>query len=130
MNRRVIGVILLTVLAIGAIGAIGYGVFQAGYQIGVGSDLGSEAVRTQPVPWGGWHGPGYGPGYGFGFGLALVVKVFFLFLLFGLLGKLFFRGGPWRQGGWGGPPHHYWEQRMGEWHQQAHGAQPEGSARE
>lgn len=115
MNRRVIGAILLTVLAIGALGAIGFGVFQAGYQFGLENQVGAEVVRVQPGP-GAWHG-WYGPGYYGGFGL--IFKFFFLFLLFALIGKLFFRG-PWGGRQWGHERHHYWEDRMSEWHRQAH----------
>jgi hypothetical protein len=126
MRRSVIGTVLITLLAVGALGAIGFGLWQMGYQRGL-VETGAEVIVNTGRAVQGWWGPGWGFG-GFGF-FGLFFKVLLFFLLFGLIARLFF--GPRR---WGGPGP-YWardwhedqgppEQRMTEWHDRAHGSQP------
>jgi hypothetical protein len=124
MRRNVVGTVLITLLIVGALGAIGFGLWQMGYQRGL-VETGAEVVTRTVNGIQGWWGPGWGVGFGF---FGLFFKVLLFFLLFGLIARLFF--GPRRWGGpgpyWGrdwhegqGPP----EQRMTEWHDRAHGSQ-------
>ena len=126
MRRNVVGTVLITLLVVGALGAIGFGLWQLGYQQGL-VETGAEVVTRTASGVHGWWGPGWG--YGFGF-FGLFFKVLLFFLLFGLIARFFF--GPRR---WGGPGP-YWgrdwhegqgapmEQHMTEWHDRAHGNQP------
>ena len=127
MRRNVVGAILITILAIGAISAIGYGLWQTGYQQGL-VDNGAEVIVNSHGPVGpvgpGWHG-------GWGWGFFGLFRILFLVLIIGLIARLFF--GP-RRWGWGesGPPHRYgpWgdrdamEARLSDWHRHAHGDGP------
>ncbi|HWL48765.1 MAG TPA: hypothetical protein VNT92_02730 [Acidimicrobiia bacterium] len=127
MRRNVVGTVLITLLIVGALGAIGFGLWQMGYQRGL-VETGTEVVTRTVNGIHGWWGPGFGFG-GFGF-FGLFFKVLLFFLLFGLIARLFF--GPRR---WGGPGP-YWgrgwhegqgspvEQHMTEWHDRAHGNPP------
>ena len=125
MRRNVVGTVLITLLIVGALGAIGFGLWQLGYQRGL-VETGTEVVTRTVNGVQGWWGPGWGVGFGF---FGLFFKVLLFFLLFGLIARLFF--GPRR---WGGPGP-YWgrdwhegeglpEQRMTEWHDRAQGSQP------
>jgi len=127
MRRNVVGTVLITMLIVGALGAIGFGLWQMGYQRGL-VETGTEVMTRAVNGIHGWWGPGWGFG-GFGF-FGLFFKVLLFFLLFGLIARIFF--GPRR---WGGPGP-YWgrdwhegqgtpmEQHMTEWHDRAHGSQP------
>jgi hypothetical protein len=126
MRRNVVGTVLITMLIVGALGAIGFGLWQMGYQRGL-VETGAEVVVNTGRTMQGWWGPGWGFGFGF---FGLFFKVLLVFLLFGLIARFFF--GPRR---WGGPGP-YWgrdwhegqsspmEQHMTEWHDRAHGNQP------
>ena len=98
---------------------------------------------------------GYGYGHPFGFGIfGFLGGLFFLFIIFGLLRAIFWRGGYGRRGGWGpggwgrpgGPgrpaeiirprsgrprPNPHWEARANEtfedWHRRAHAVDGSGS---
>ena len=122
MRRNVIGAVLITLLVVGALGAIGFGLYQIGFQQGL-VENGAEVVVNRVhdglrgVGWGGW-------GFGFGF-FGLIFKVLFFFLIFGLIARLFFGPRRWGPGGyWGGREWHEgphpMEQRMTEWHKEAH----------
>ena len=126
MSRKMIGTVLITLLVVGALGAIGYGLYQTGFQQGLvenGADVVVDGARD------GFRGGWWGPGWGFGFGfLGVILKILFFFLIFGLIARLFF--GPRR---WGPGP--YWagrwdegpapmEERLTQWHERAHGDGP------
>ena len=90
MRRNVIGTVLITLLIVGALGAIS-SVCQMGYQRGL-VETGTEVVVNTGRGCQSWWGWGFG---GFGF-FGLFFKVLFFFLLIGLIARLFF--GPRRWG--------------------------------
>ena len=111
---RVFGRIAVVVLLIALIGAVGYGVWNAGYDQGVvdAAESTTEIVVTQQR--GGF------------FPFGAIFGLFFLFLLFGLLFKFAFgwrRWGHYKSMGPGGYREHM-ERRMNEWHDEAHGRAP------
>jgi hypothetical protein len=137
---RVIGVLLL----IGLIAAGGFMVFKAGEANGIvqapavataisQAAENGQAVNVPPMMYD--HGYGYGPGYpmmyrhhfGF-FPGGICFSIFFLFLFFGFLRMIFFRGmhhGHRMHGPWG----RHWEDGVppmfNDWHKRAHGEKPE-----
>jgi hypothetical protein len=118
---RVLGAIVLAVLAIG----LGAAIFQTGYLAGVAADGGVAPVVVGPGP-----GYGYGWGWGWGFGggvLHILGFLFFLFLFFAIL-RAAFGGGRrgWGRGGWGpGGYGHESGHRLGPWEQRAREAHDE-----
>jgi hypothetical protein len=128
--RRGFGLIglLFTVILLAVVGTIAYNV---GWSDGVATHLPSGTAVAPPYYYG--YGPHFwGAGVGiFGFFWVL----FILFILFGLLRFAFFGRRYWG-GGWGsgrgiGYGHHgmppAMNDRMQEWHKQAHGEQPSGA---
>ncbi|MGA8038865.1 MAG: hypothetical protein WCA93_02040 [Acidimicrobiia bacterium] len=121
MRRNVIGVILATILVLGALGAAGFGVYQLGYQQGL-VETGAKVVVD---------GPGYYPGL-WGFGVfGLFFRVIFLFLIFGLIARLFLGRRRW---GWGPGPYRGYgdhaspmEHRLDEWHRKMHDPDRDGA---
>jgi hypothetical protein len=122
----VIGAVLVTILVLGALGAVGFGLYQIGYNQGL-VETGAEVVVNTPGP--GFH-PGFHPGYwgfGAGFGVfGLFFKVLFLFLIIGLIARLFFGRRPWGPGpywgrDWEGDRRSPMDHHLSEWHEQAHG---------
>jgi hypothetical protein len=127
---RVLGVIVLALLAIGLGGAI----FQTGYMAGLAADGAAPAVV----------GPGYGYGmHGWGMGWAGGIFGFFVFLLVFFIFIAILRAafGGWGRGGWGrggwGPggyghdgSHRFgpWEQRAREAHDEWHRSQGSGGS--
>jgi hypothetical protein len=117
MRRNVFGVILATVLVLGALGAAGFGVYQLGYHEGL-VETGTHVVVN---------GPGFYPGW-WGLGVfGIFFRFLFLFLVIGLIARLFFGRRRW---GWGpGPyrghdshdsPGSPMEHRLNEWHARVH----------
>jgi hypothetical protein len=120
MRRNVIGAVLMTILVLGALGAAAFGVYQLGYTQGL-VETGTEVVVRSP-------GPGYYPGHwGFGgfWGFGLFFRFLFLFLIIGLIARLFFGRRHWGPGPYWGKD---WneghtspmEQRLADWHEKAH----------
>lgn len=122
MRTRLFGGILATILLLGALGAIGYSIFQTGYQQGLVENADVVTPAAGVVYYPGWWGLGL---------FGILFKVLFLFLIIGFVSRLFFWrrrwGGPRRfsDAGWTGPHH---EGPMGskfaEWHQKMHEGEP------
>jgi len=139
---RVLGAIVLVVLAIGLAGAI----FQTGYLAGVAADGGVAPVVVGPGYGYGWHGWGWGFGGGI---LGILGFLFFLLVFIAILRAVFGGGrggwgrGGWGRGGWGpggwgpgGYGHHTgrlgpWEERAreahDEWHRRGDSASTSGA---
>jgi hypothetical protein len=124
---RVIGVVVLTLLAIGLGGVI----YQAGYLAGAAAQGTAQVVV----------GPGYGYGWGWGFGgglLSIFGFLLFAFIFFAILRAAFGgwgRGG-YGHGGWGpggytrrsGERFGQWEDRAREVHDEWHRGQASSDA--
>lgn len=111
MRRSVVGSVLATVLVLTGLGAVGYAVYQAGYQQGLAENAAEVVVRG---------GPFFFPGLFFG--------LIFLLFLFGFAGRMFFwtrwRGGYHGPRAWDHEPGSPMEKRLQEWHRQAHEGRP------
>ena len=137
MRRIIPAILLVAVLAIGG-GLIATSAYQAGLNTAITTAAGSGGAVVTPIIV-----PAYGYGVGgqpFGFGFfGFLATLFFLFIVFGLLRAIFFRGGHGHRGGygnghgpgWGGPGGRGgpgsgspWEARAHEtfddWHRTAH----------
>ena len=129
MRRPIAAILLVAILAIGG-GLIATTAYQAGLSTAVTTAVAGGGTVVAPVP---AYAVGYGYGYAwhpFGFGLGFfgfLGTLLFLFLVFGLIRAVLFRGGHGHGQGRGG---NFWESRFGEsfeeWHRQAHG--PESSS--
>jgi hypothetical protein len=134
---RVVGLLLLIALLTGG-GFMAYstGVAQGVEQAPAVAEAISQAAengQVAPVP-PMMYGPGYGyQPYSFGyrhhFGFVpfgICGSILFLFLFFGFLRMIFFRG--WHGGHMHGPWGRHWENgvpsRFDEWHKRAHGEKP------
>jgi hypothetical protein len=141
MPRVIAAILLIAVLVLGG-GIIANTAYQAGLSTAVTTATGSGATVVAPVavpPYA--YGYGWHP-YGFGFGIfGFFATLFFLFIVFGLIRAIFWRGGPGRRGSWGGGPggwggpghgHSGWEGRAHETfddlHRRAHGNAPESGS--
>ena len=125
MSRTIAAILLVAVMAVGG-GFIALTAYQAGLGTAVATAVaeGGATVVAPVAPYGygygyGWHGGGFGF---FGF----LGTLLFLFLVFGLIRAVFWRGGPGR-GAWGhdrGRGRTFWDSRFGEsfddWHRRAH----------
>lgn len=131
-QRVIVGILLVLALVVGGV-AVGRSAYQAGLargladsgQVGQNTPPGQGEPRPGPRPYPyygpyGWHGP-----WGFGFGFfGFLFPLLFLFLIFGLVRGLFWRGH-------GGPPG-YWGRGVPpmfeEWHRRAHESKGESSS--
>jgi len=110
MRNLFIGLLVVAALVVGG-GIIAQTAYQAGLSTAVttaaaSAPAGTVVTPVAPVPYpyyyGGW---GWGWGHGFPF-LGFIGFFLFLFLIFGLMRAIFWRGrwgGPGGRGGWGGP---------------------------
>jgi hypothetical protein len=109
--RRGFGLLWVAITAVVA-GVASYFSYEAGLSQGLAAKL--PAGASAPYLW-------YGPHWGFGWGLAFPFFGLFWFLLFLLFLFWIARGfGRFGRRGWGGGGHHHYEERMHEWHRQAH----------
>ena len=114
---RILGVIVLALLAVGLAGAI----FQAGFLAGASAD-GSVPAYVGPYGWHGW-------GWGFGGGLfGILGFLLFLFLFFAILRAVFGGWGRGPRGGWGGG--RFYGDRYGRWEDRAREIHDEWHRRE
>jgi hypothetical protein len=107
MNGRAIVSFLVGLIFVGILVGVGVGIYQAGLAQGVLDAGRLPAGAVVPVA-----GYGYGYGWGFhGFGIfGLLFGIFFLFLIFRLIGAAFGRRRGWGPG-WGGRG--YWGKGYG-----------------
>ena len=139
MNPRGIFGFLLTLLAVGLLVALGVGIYQMGVAQGVIDAGRFPAGANVPVA-----GYGYGAHGGPGI-FGILVGLLFLFLLFGLIRAVFFRGRGWGHGygpgywgpGWGrgfgpeGGPDAWREERdrrVADWHRKLHEEESQGGS--
>jgi hypothetical protein len=128
--------VVAAVLLVGLLGSVGVGIYQAGFAAGAAT-TGTTVVA--PFAGYGWYGPGWGLGGGI---LGFLGFLIVLFLFFGLLRALFWRGprSSWGAGGWGhggrgwsgsGDADRFrgsgWEQRAREIHDEWHRGHDAGS---
>jgi uncharacterized membrane protein YgcG len=141
MARGILG-FLATLIVVGLLVSVGAGIYQAGVAQGIVDAGRFPAAATVPVAgtgYGyGWHGPDL---------FGLLIGLFFLFILFRIIGGAFFG---WRGRGWGHHGYGYgpgwgrgygpgdsadaprsWrearEQRMADWHRDLHDQEGKGS---
>jgi hypothetical protein len=145
MPRIIAAIVLVALLALGG-GVIASTAYQAGVNTAVTTATASGAAVAPVVVPGYGYGYGYGlHPFGFGFGIfGFLGTLLFLFIIFGLIRAIFWRGGygrhgGWGRGGWGGPggpggpggsgPSR-WETKANEtfedWHRRAHASSAGG----
>lgn len=117
---RVFGRVVVLVLLVALVWAVGYGIWDAGYDRGVLD--GAEATEIIVAD----RDRGFFP-------FGAVLGFFFLFLLFGMLFRFAFGGRRWgghyKGDGPGGYRNHM-EERMKRWHDEAHGSGQAGEPAE
>lgn len=136
--RRGFGLIglVVTVIILAVVGVVAYqlgwsdGFAQHAPALPATGDGGTTTVAPYPYYYG-WYGPHF---FGFGWIFGLLFFLFLVFIFFRIVAFGLFGG--WRRGwgygrGWGmyggrGIPPAI-DERMKEWHRQAHGEQPPGS---
>lgn len=115
MRRNTFIIIILSLVGLAGLAAVGYGVFQIGYEQGL-VETGAEVVRTVgPAGFPGWGGGGF-------WVVGIFFRVLFLILILTLISRVAFG---WRR--WGGPPwargmsdDHPMHRRLEDWHSKAH----------
>lgn len=121
MNGRSIASFLFSLIVVGILVAIGVGIYQAGVAQGVIDAGRFPAGAAVPVAgYGGYHDGG------FGF-LGLLFPLLFLFLIFGVLRAIFWRGRGWGHHGyygrgWDRGPGWDRESAIADWHKRLHDA--------
>ena len=96
---------LVTAAIAAAVGAIAY-------NAGLAANVATHGGVVAPYPY-----YGYGWGWGFGFGWIIPFLFFILLLSFIFRRRHWYGGHPGRYGGW--------EDRLQDWHRQAHGEPPQ-----
>jgi len=123
---RILWRVLVVIVLIAAILGIGVYAYNIGMAQGLAQKVQAPLVNSVPVPQMMYYGH---PFFGFGFGLlGCLVPLFLLFLVFGSLRFLFWRGPM----GWGHMHHRRWNWQdengkdvppfFAEWHRRAHAA--------
>jgi hypothetical protein len=130
-KMRILWRVIVVVVLIAAILGIGGYAYNIGLTQGLAQKVQAPVVGSVPLP----HMMYYGRpflGFGFGFGLlGCLIPLFLLFLVFGSLRFLFWRGSM----GWGHMHRRHWDWRnengkdvppfFAEWHRRAHAAPEE-----
>jgi hypothetical protein len=125
--RRGFGLIGLVVTAI-LLTIVGVVAYNIGWSDGLATHVPAGTAVAPPDYY-----YGYGPHWGFGI-FGFFWFLFVLFIFFGLLRFAFFGRRNWGGGGWGYKGGHGRgippgiDERMQEWHKQAHGEQPSASS--
>ena len=92
------GRVIAALVLVGLLGAVGVSIYQAGFVAGAATE-----GTTVVAPYAYGYGWGWGIGHGFfGFFGTLIV----IFIIFGLLRAIFWRGPRWGRGPWGYYGHH------------------------
>ena len=126
MNGRIIIRVLLALVLLAGVVGIGIYVYNAGVAQGLAESGQLGVPETGGVPYPYYGGPFFLRPFGWGFGLlGCLIPLLFVFLFFGLLRGLFWRG----RWGWGPSGHRgRWEKGVPpmfeEWHRRAHEPQP------
>ena len=117
--RRGLGLLglLVTVVIVAVVGVIAY---QAGWSDGFAQHAPATGAAA-PAGYPYYYGPHF---FGFGWIFGLLFFLFFLWVIFRLAGFAFWGMRGMHGWGYGGGWHQYREERMREWHRQAHGEQP------
>ena len=118
MNRRVVSIVLLGLLFVGAIAAVGAYEYRVGLARGLAVS-GQQLPAAGPNGWPAWPYPYWGF-HPFGF----VFPLLFVFLIFALARRLFWWGRPasWSRGSW----RHDRRAQFDEWHRKAHESMASG----
>jgi len=123
MNGRIVWRVLLALVVAGAMVALGVYAYNAGIAQGLaqGAQVAGSESGAAPYP---YYGPFVRP-FGFGMGcFGLLVPLFLVFLIFGALRAMFWRG----RRGWG-MHHPDWGKgvppAVEEWHRKLHETPPE-----
>ena len=134
MNGRFLFRVLLTLVVVAAIVGIGTYVYNAGVEQGLAQSAQMAGRESGAVPYP-YYGPYVRPFFGFGF-FGLLFPLLFLFLVFGAMRALFWRGargwGRMHPGPWDGSPvagKRDWSNGappiFEEWHRRQHEPKPE-----
>jgi hypothetical protein len=135
MNRSIVFRLILTLVLLVVVAGLGIFAYNAGVAQGLAQNIqaagAAGAKSAQPLPYP-YYGMPFAHPYGFpGFGfLGCLIPLFLLFIFFGLMRAIIWRGPhEWRHHrmhGWhGGDGEEGLPPMFAEWHRRAHGEKPE-----